>query len=164
MPRGKSTDLENPTHSVDLDTPIISLDNDFVPESWDDVREALGTEGLTELLVTWRPINKDDLIDTPFLIVNYQFHKGNFGEFVAVRLMTEDNERYFFVDGGSGICSQLSEMVKLTGRMAGIVVSGGLRKSEYPFDNDLGIPVDPDNPKQHEGHSIGTAATHYIAA
>lgn len=83
--------------------------------------------------------NKDRLCDVPFLILSVSFPEGDYrnpdtGEmshFAVVRLVTQTGDRFVVTDGGHGIYSQLDEFVVRSGRTGGILVKGGLRKSEY---------------------------------
>ena len=83
-------------------------------------------------------VDKQTLVDVPFLIVDVKFNQGDFGEYAAVLIMLKDGSRAVFTDGSSGVCQQLLRLQDMTdGRMAGIAVRRGLKKSEYEKDGRL---------------------------
>lgn len=81
---------------------------------------------------------KDQLIDTPFIIVDFKFANGDFSEFVAVKLVTEDSRKLVLVDGSTGICAQLKSLATKYNRYGGVVVKGGLTRSDYTFTDEKG--------------------------
>lgn len=89
--------------------------------------------------------DKDKLLNETFLILSTSFPEGDFRDadgvashFAVVRLVTARNDHYVITDGGHGIYSQLDEFSVRTGRSGGILVKGGLRKSEYEYTDDKG--------------------------
>ncbi len=91
--------------------------------------------------------NKDDLIGIPFVILNYTFHKGDFGDdFVVCRAVTAADQKVVITDGSTGIREQLRSF---NGQNGGIFAKRGLTKSEYVYKDDKGKDV--------------PAATFYIA-
>lgn len=82
--------------------------------------------------------NKDKLVGEPFVILSYSFPEGdyrdadgNIGHFAVMRVVTKHGDRFVVTDGSHGIYSQLDEFHVRSGRKGGILVNGGLRKSEY---------------------------------
>jgi hypothetical protein len=82
--------------------------------------------------------NKSTLIGTPFFAVSWNFSAGDHGEFVAVKLVTQDDRKLVITDGGAGIYQMLANYSKSTGRYGGLFVRKGLRKSDYQFENERG--------------------------
>lgn len=89
--------------------------------------------------------NKDRLIGERFVILHMSFPEsgtfrndlGEFVHFVAAMIVTERNDRYVLIDGGTGIYAQLDEWFVRSGRPGGLVVNG-LRKSEYDLPDGSG--------------------------
>lgn len=79
---------------------------------------------------------KDSLSGVPFIIVEMAFNHGDMGEFVSVVAVTEHNRRVIFNDGSTGIYKQLKQLNDRTGRVGGILVKGGLRRSDYPATDE----------------------------
>lgn len=82
---------------------------------------------------------KNRLVGVKFVIVEWQFNKGDQGGFVSFTCVTEDNTKYVVNDGSTGIYKQLQNVT--TKRMekghanpqAGLMVERGLRASEYEY-------------------------------
>lgn len=81
--------------------------------------------------------DKAQLIGEPFVIIEMQFNpSAEFGgEFVSFAAVTEHNRRVIVNDGSTGICLQLRNWFDETGRNGGLLVKGGLRKSDYPAND-----------------------------
>lgn len=82
--------------------------------------------------------NKDKLVGEPFVILSFAFPEGDFldengnpGHYAVVRLVTKHGDRLVLTDGSHGIYQQLEDFHIRSGRTGGLLVSGGLRKSEY---------------------------------
>lgn len=83
--------------------------------------------------------DKDKLINTTFVIIDWnKVASADFGQdFLTIRLMTLMGEKYRISDGSTGIAQQLADItaVRLKGNHpapnAGVIVKGGLSKSEY---------------------------------
>jgi len=82
--------------------------------------------------------NKDGLLGTPMLLVSWDFHTGDHGEFCTVHLVTEENKKYVINDGSSGICAQLRSLTSSKNQYGGMLVRNGLRRSDYEFEDDNG--------------------------
>lgn len=75
---------------------------------------------------------KDRLIGTDMILLDWTFSKGDFDEeFVSVRLVTKDGNRYIVNDGGTGIRAQLRDYTDRAGVSGLLRVERGLRKSTY---------------------------------
>lgn len=90
--------------------------------------------------------NKDRLTDVPFLILSCSFPEGDYrneigelSKFAVVRLVTDKGDRLVITDGGHGVFTQLSELNERTGRSGGILVKGGLRRSDYSYEDANGV-------------------------
>ncbi len=97
--------------------------------SVDDAAEFMGTG--FEVLDTKR---KDALCGIPFVILSMDFNDGEQGPFVSCVVVTKDNRRLILNDGSTGVYAQLDEWFVRTGKGGGLLVNGGLRKSEYKKD------------------------------
>lgn len=82
--------------------------------------------------------NKDTLIGVPFFAIAWNFLMGDHGEYVAVRLVTEDNKKLVMVDGSSGVFQMLANYSKKTGRAGGLFCQKGLRRSDYTYTDEGG--------------------------
>jgi hypothetical protein len=83
--------------------------------------------------------NKDQLIGVPFLAVQWDFHEGDHGEFVAMKVMTQDGQKFIVNDGSSGIRDQVMAYTAKTGNYGGLFCLKGLRRSNYTYtDKDTG--------------------------
>lgn len=113
----------------------------LVTEAYGDVLDAaeeIGS-GFTKLE------NKNRLVGLTFLIVTYTFSDGDFRDengflqkFVSVRIVTRTGEKLWFTDGGTGIYRQLEDLSVRSGRNGGVLVTDGLRVSEYTWIDDKG--------------------------
>lgn len=86
--------------------------------------------------------NKSQLLGLGFFAVAWNFSMGDHGEFVAVKLVTEDNRKLVITDGSTGIYAQLAAYSKNTGRYGGLFVRKGLRVSEYTYEDEKGDEKD----------------------
>lgn len=81
--------------------------------------------------------NKDLLVDRPMVVMSWRFIDGNFGKFVALRVLVQNPDksvsRYIFNDGSTGICEQLAKYQLRTGRSGGLKVTKGLTRSDYEY-------------------------------
>jgi hypothetical protein len=78
--------------------------------------------------------NKKQLVGIEFIVVNHRFVKGDHGDggYSIVHVMTRDGRKVLFLDGGSGIHAQFTELHTrgMLGQSA-LHVPGGLRESNY---------------------------------
>lgn len=98
--------------------------------------------------------DKDRLIGVPLMVVSWNFADGDFGEFVAARVVAQmpnkTYDKFVIIDGGTGIYAQLKDLTaRANGKPQVLTAPRGLRKSDYKF---------PD-PKTGE---LKPATTHYI--
>lgn len=77
--------------------------------------------------------DKDKLCGVPFLIVDARFSLGDFGQFVSLTVMTNQEEKWIVNDGSTGICDQVEALVKQVGTVQGMLVTHGLRRSDYDY-------------------------------
>lgn len=83
--------------------------------------------------------NKDKLLENAFVAVSWSFSEsadfrdenGNPSKFVVMRVVTSRGEKFIITDGSTGICRQMLNFTARTGKLSGLVVKGGLRKSTY---------------------------------
>lgn len=83
--------------------------------------------------------DKDRLINTTFVIIDWnKVSSSDFGQdFMTIRLMTLAGEKFRISDGSTGIAQQLSDITEVRlaqshpAPNAGVIVKGGLSKSEY---------------------------------
>lgn len=86
------------------------------------------------------------LVGVPLILMQWRFFPGDFGkDFVAVdAVQRHDNgsiTKWVFTDGGTGICDQLKDFTKRTGRNGGLGVPKGLRVSNYYIDRETKEPL-----------------------
>lgn len=87
---------------------------------------ALGGDAYTRLDGTDR---KRQLVGVPFVIEDFDIRDGVAGEYSIVRVVTIDNERYSFTDGGTGITPALLKLNEGTR----VLCRSGLRASDYEY-------------------------------
>jgi hypothetical protein len=81
---------------------------------------------------------KDSLIGVPLMFLGWDFHMGDFGEFVSAKVVTKDGRKIILNDGSSGLYKQLAEYSAKKKRMGGLLVPNGLRKSDYEYEDEKG--------------------------
>lgn len=119
--------------------------------SWDDILSTVAekeggiVDAAEELGDGFVVIEKNKLVGKSFIILNVMFPEsdrldadGSPLRFAVVRIITEDKERYVFTDGGSGVYATLDEWCTTAGKTGGLLVRGGLRKSEYTYTDGNG--------------------------
>lgn len=105
--------------------------------SFGDAAEVLESDQFGPVLT-----DKDVLVGTPFLLVEWEENPGDFGDtFVTLKVITMDGRRFIVNDGSSGISQQLKLTTEKTGRTVGMSCRKGLRKSEYVYTNDHGAEI-----------------------
>lgn len=82
--------------------------------------------------------NKDQLIEVPFFALSWNFVMGDHGEYVAVKVVTETDQKLIITDGSKGIYEMLAHYSKQTGRYGGLFCRKGLRRSDYTYEDDKG--------------------------
>jgi len=111
--------------------------------------ESMG-DGFTKLQ------SKDQLVGKAFFIVRGRFTTGigKYGEKVTVRIITVNDERYYFSDGSEGIYKQLRTLVPEDSDAFGEVnCPKGLRASRFHWDSERGMVTKEGEPN---------AVTYYI--
>lgn len=85
-------------------------------------------------------VDKAQLIHKTFIVLGWTFAKDKATEqdFVVVRIVTRGNKKLFFTDGSTGIFAQLTQLSNERGIYGGLLVSDGLRVSEYTVTDDKG--------------------------
>ena len=82
-------------------------------------------------------LDKETLIDRPFILISWRFNQGNFGDFVSAEIMDGNGERGILNDGSTGIRDQLIRLTDYRESAghptpyAGRMVKGGVRISRY---------------------------------
>lgn len=82
--------------------------------------------------------NKDQLIEVPFLALAWDFHQGDHGEFVSVKVVTRDGLKFVLNDGSTGIRDQLMQYSADKSQYGGLFCMKGLRRSDYTFEDENG--------------------------
>lgn len=76
--------------------------------------------------------NKGQLVDVPFIIVDWRFNNGDQGEFVTLMLVTKDGRKLILNDGSTGVYEQMKGLTKkLNGGRAAVMCEKGLNRSDY---------------------------------
>jgi hypothetical protein len=97
-----------------------------LPQSFNDAMA--GAVDSSEVTGQSELVEQDTLIGVPFVIWDWKFQQGDFNrEYINVQVITADNRRLCFNDGGVGIGPTLQETEVGTK----IVCKKGLRRSDY---------------------------------
>jgi len=127
--------------------------------SFEDAFAIMAAAGIEPHVVNqWDLItDKDELLGVPFLVLDYGFHVGDYGDegFVSVSAITDKNRKIVFNDGSSGIRAQLREL-EAKGIRTAIICKAGLRKSEYFFNDQTG------ETNNTGGKGFAPASTYYL--
>jgi len=78
--------------------------------------------------------DKGMAIGREFLIIDWEFHTGDNGEFVSIRIINPGGEKARINDGSTGIYAQLKQLTE-RGITRGIHCPNGLRVSEYQTED-----------------------------
>lgn len=144
--RAVEPSVEEITDAIDVDQNVSFSDTELrgitsyedalrlVETKYGDVVDAADEIGSGFVLLS----DKNKLVGEPFVILSLNFIEGDYrndlGEktyYVAARVVTKHGDRFVLIDGSAGIYIQLDDWHVRSGRSGGMVVSGGLRKSEY---------------------------------
>lgn len=154
----------------------IALDIDTLASisSWDDAARLFVDAGhelatAMDLGDGFALIGKDQLVGVPFIALQWRTVNGDFGEFVAVHVVTknpitvdgQDKSKFVFVDGSTGVREQLGYMSDRLSRNGGLVCGRGLRASEYPYCDSCNGAV-ADGHEAETGHKVTKGTTYYI--
>lgn len=91
--------------------------------------------------------DKNTLIGTPMVFLEWRYNSGDFGVFVSIAAVTEDGRKIIINDGSSGICKQLQLVTdervakKHPTPCAGLIVRNGLTRSDYTYTDDKGHEI-----------------------
>lgn len=117
---------------------IRTLDDAFAALQENNV----AAESFSEYGTGFDVLDNDDkgrLVKQPFVILEWKFNKGDFGEYVAALIVTKSNERFVLIDGSTGINKQLADVTMQRLRRGdakpqqGLLCEKGLRVSEYEY-------------------------------
>lgn len=114
-----------------------------------------GVEDYADYGTGFEVVDKETLLRTPFVILEWRFHDGDIGEFVSFSAVTEDGRKVVVNDGSTGILQQLRKVSDkriengVPDPQTRLLVKKGLRVSRYKFLDDKGKERD--------------AATYYLA-
>jgi hypothetical protein len=87
---------------------------------------------------------KGSLVGIPLVLLEWWFRPGERGntEYVAIRTVARheggSTGKYIVTDGGAGIYRQLKDYTAKSGRTGGLMVRGGLRRSDYVIRDESG--------------------------
>jgi hypothetical protein len=101
----------------------------------------------------WELIEKEKLVDVPFIIARIRFNDGDFGDFTSVCCFLQDGKKVVFNDGSTGIKKQLQTAISKNGRETGIFCEG-LKASHYKYTDN--------NPESKTYGKELPATTYYI--
>jgi len=165
-PTDAQSDSRTPVRTNSAGELAFDLDTLASITSAEDVQKLFESAGLaltsaSDLGDGFALTEKDRLVGTPFIALQWKEHMGDFGPFVAVHVVTRDavdgQSKFVFVDGSSGIREQLAYLQDKTKRNGGLVCNKGLRTSEYLFCETCKGAV-----KQPHEHQTKPATTYYI--
>ena len=131
-------------------------------ETFEEAMNAIAAAGLDVHVINTTELveDKDTLIGKPFLITAWRENQeGDFGAFVSVMAITQDNRRIVFNDGSSGIRLQLQELA-LKGIASRVLCKDGLRSSDFRFDEKSGDIVKRSDPRYADSKP---AKTYYLS-
>lgn len=133
---------------------IVPFEQEFVPVDFDDAYrhflEELG-DVITFEGSPWTVVDKANVVGVPFIIMDirtYSEDKWKYGvPWVTLLCVTKkpvtdptgiERNRIVINDGGSGIAAQVTGYLNRSERRKGLLVEGGLRVSEYTYEDDKG--------------------------
>lgn len=108
---------------------------------------------VTEVLPDFSLVDPESLIGVPFTVAHFEVREseefGRFqenglfqkGRYVSVYIITDDNKRYVFNDGGTGILPTAENFIETTNQTGGMRCPWGLRASSYEKVLDNGQKV-----------------------
>lgn len=139
--REAGTDMPEKTRNSDvydvMDLRSISSFEDALALVQEKMGETVNAE--KELGTGFRVLNgpdKDRLLGVTFIVLSMDFNEGDQGPFVSFLCVTEEGGKYVVNDGSTGIYKTLEEYHVRGGKPGGLLVNGGLRKSEYDKEID----------------------------
>lgn len=113
------------------------------PSAPDNFKDAVKTTEIATPKQEWPKIEKDRLIGKKFLIWSSSWADSDTGsKYVICRIILEhpidDQVKYRFSDGSTGVCAQMELIVDEIGSNTPILVERGLRSSTYEIADDKG--------------------------
>jgi hypothetical protein len=123
--------------------PVDGFTDDALKEfdSWDDVAKVTGNVTVAaDVLGNGYSIleDKSKLLNEPFMIVKYGVHPSEKIQgklFTTIHVLTKGGDKYVVNDGGTGIHQQLTDLKTQMGTVCPLMVSRGLRVSEYDYED-----------------------------
>jgi hypothetical protein len=117
-----------------------------------------------------RTDNKDRFCDTPLVLVDWTvFMSSEFNQPASsIRIMTFAGEKFRISDGSTGIHKQLEELTAVRVRQGrptprqGLILKGGLRKSEYWISVVDGLPLNAQEAEETPLELRRKAKTYYL--
>lgn len=117
-------------------------------KSFSDALAVLETAGVAITDITdygdgFAVVAKDALVKVPFVILDYKFADGDYGEnFTIIRAVTKFDQKVIITDGGTGIRKQVEDLDR-RGVVGGVLVPNGLTVSEYSYTDEKTGEVTP---------------------
>lgn len=136
-----------PPQEVELFRPSFSSDDMRNIASFDDAMALMLEAGITvddaaeaigDGFVLLKNDDKNHLVGVPLLFMTWSFSQGDFGQFVAARVVAKLSNgsvgKYVVTDGSAGIYKDLAEYTNRSGKLGGLWTMGGLSRSDYEVD------------------------------
>jgi hypothetical protein len=138
--------MSETTTEVSKPTPIYTTETLSGIKSFEDAMAVLEQAGVSVTDITdygdgFAVVDKRELVSVPFIVIDWKFADGKFGEkFAIVRAVTKDNRKVIFTDGSetSGVRPQILDFER-KGSNGGILCPKGLTVSEYEYVDDKGV-------------------------
>lgn len=98
---------------------------------------------ITEVQPDFALVDAEELINIPFTVAHFEIRKSDDfarfdangmmvpGKYVSVYVLTDDNKRLVFNDGGTGILPVAENFISVTNQTGGMRCPWGLRASRY---------------------------------
>jgi hypothetical protein len=112
-------------------------------ESYEDAADLFTDQGGLVTIDDYLKLDdKELLLGKPFIVLQWWFSEGDMGTYATMKVITKDpvrgvaddeRRKFTVVDGSTGICAQLQEISKRTGKHGGLQVRDGLRVSRYTW-------------------------------
>jgi hypothetical protein len=99
-------------------------------------------ESISDYGTGFRVIEKDKVIGVPFIVMEWRFNEGDFGEFCSAAIVTKNGDKFVINDGSTGIRLQLQMVTAAriaqgkVNPQAGLMVPNGLTVSSYETEID----------------------------
>ena len=89
-------------------------------------------------------VDKQTLAGVPFVILEWRFNNGTYGEFVSCLIVTKDGVKAVLNDGSTGVCKELSMVTAsrlrngVANTQSGLIVENGLKRGDYTYTDENG--------------------------